>query len=75
MASCLRRAVHESAGDMPIVCRLSDPELRKREATLVAQFKSVVIATEELADGYVFRTFGDKQGMFLACELILAERE
>jgi hypothetical protein len=65
---------HES-GDIPIACRLSDPEFRQREATILAQFKSAVIATEELPDGYAFRVPGDKKGMALVCELIVAERE
>jgi hypothetical protein len=65
---------HES-GDIPIACRLSDPEFRQREATILAQFKSAVIATEQLPDGYAFRVPGDKKGMALVCELIVAERE
>lgn len=65
----------QNSGDMPIACRLSDPELRKREATLLAQFKSAVLSTEELPDGYAFRILGNKEGMALVCELILAERE
>jgi len=60
---------------MPIACRLSDSEFRKREATLLAQFRSAVLSTEELADGYAVRILGDKKGMLLVCELILAERE
>lgn len=47
--------------DMPIACRLSDAELREREATLLAQIKSAVIATEELQDGYIFHVRGDKK--------------
>jgi hypothetical protein len=65
---------HASA-DIAIACRLSDPEFRRREATLLALFKSAVIVTEELPDGYAFRVPGDKKGMALVCELIVAERE
>jgi hypothetical protein len=65
---------HESS-DIPIACRLSDPEFRQREATLLALFKSAVVATEELPDGYAFRVPGDKKRMALVCELIVAERE
>jgi hypothetical protein len=65
----------QDSGDMPIACRLSDPELRQREATLLAQFKSAVFSTEELPDGYAFHSLGDKKTMVLVCELILAERE
>jgi len=64
----------ESA-DIPIACRLSDPEFHQREATLLALFKSAVVATEELPDGYVFRLPGDKKRIALVCELIVAERE
>lgn len=61
--------------DMPIACRLSDPEFRKRERTFLSQFKSAVLSTEELPDGYAFRILADKKGMVLVCDLILAERE
>jgi hypothetical protein len=61
--------------DVPIACRLSDAELRQREATLLAQFKSAVTTTEELADGYIFRIPGDKKWLALVSDLILAERE
>jgi hypothetical protein len=54
---------------------LSDAELRKRVATLLAQFESAVIATEELPDGYVFRVPGDKKWMGVVWEAIVAERE
>ena len=62
-------------GDIPIACRLSDPEFRQREATLLALFKSAVVATEELPDGYAFRMPGDQKRMALVYELIVAERE
>jgi hypothetical protein len=35
---------------MPVSCCLSAKELREREATLLAQFRSAVTATEELPD-------------------------
>jgi hypothetical protein len=60
---------------MPIACRLSDAELREREATLLAQIKSAVIAMEELQDGYIFHVPGDKKTMLLVSEFIVAERE
>src|ERR1700746_3640063 len=65
----------QDSGDMPIACRLSVPELRKREATLLSRFKSSVLSTEELPDGYAFGIPGNKEEMVLVCELILAERE
>ena len=61
--------------DSPIACRLTNAELRKREATLLAQFKSAVMATEELRDGFAFRVPGDSRNTALVAELIAAERE
>ena len=61
--------------DSPIACRLTDAESRMREATLLAQFKSTVMTTEELRDGFVFRIPGDAKSTSLVMELIAAERE
>jgi hypothetical protein len=61
--------------DIRVACCLSDAELRKRVATLLARFESAVIATEELPDGYVFRAPGDKKWMGVVWEAIVAERE
>ena len=61
--------------DIRISCCLSDSELHKRMAMVLARFVSAVIATEELPDGYVFRVPGDKEWMAVAWEAIVAERE
>ena len=61
--------------DIPVACALSDAELRQREATLLAQFKSAITATAELAGGYLFRIHGDEKCLALVSDLILAERE
>jgi hypothetical protein len=61
--------------EVPLACCLSDEELRSREATLLAQFKSAVVAAEQLADGYSFQVPGDKESLTLVLNLILAERE
>jgi hypothetical protein len=61
--------------EIPLACSLSDPELRDREATLLAEFKSGVISSEELPDGYVFRIPGDKKWIAVVAELIAEERE
>jgi len=52
-----------------------DLELRDREATLLAQFRSAVIEIEELQEGYAFRLPGDGEWIGLIAELIVAERE
>ena len=59
----------------PIVCSLTTVELRDREATLLAQFRSAIIETEELQEGYAFRLPGDGKWIGLIGELIVAERE
>ena len=61
--------------DIPVACCLTSGELREREATLLAQFRSAVIGTEELRDGYAFRVPGDGKWIGLIAELIVAERE
>lgn len=61
--------------NMSTACTLPDEEFRAREATLLAQFKSAVIATDEIPDGYAFELPGDDEWMALAGELIAAERK
>ncbi len=59
----------------PIVCCLSSEELRHREATLVAQFKSLARKIEELQNGYSLQLPGDSKSLTFIAELISAERE
>ena len=59
----------------PIACSLTTVELRDREATLLARFRSAVVETEELQDGYAFQLSGDREWIGLIAELIVAERE
>jgi|ERR1700732_69893 hypothetical protein len=61
--------------DMSIACRLTSAELRARETALLAQFRSAVIETEELPDGYAFRVPGDGKSIAIIAEMIVAERE
>lgn len=61
--------------EIPVACSLSDEELRNREEKLFGRFKSALIGTEELNDGYVFFFPGDKKWIGLLAELIIAERE
>ena len=58
-----------------MACSLSDLELHEREATLLAQFRSAVIETEELPDGYAFRVPGDGKWIVIMAKMIVAERE
>jgi hypothetical protein len=65
----------KSLDNTPIACSLTTAEFRDREATLLAQFKSAVVETEELQDGYAFSLPGDIESIELAGKLIMAERE
>jgi hypothetical protein len=60
---------------VPVACTLSDAELCEREVRILARFKSAVIATEELPDGYAFRMPGDDKWIAAVAELIAAERQ
>lgn len=59
----------------PIACSLTTAEFRDRQAKLLAQFKSAVIETEELQEGYAFHLPGGGESIRLIAELIVAERE
>jgi hypothetical protein len=59
----------------PIACSLTTVELRDREAALHAQFRSAIMETEELREGYAFRLPGDGEWIRLIAEVIVAERE
>ncbi len=61
--------------NLPVACALSDPQMREREATLVAHFRSGVISVAELTDGYAFQLPGDRKWLELVSELMIAERE
>jgi hypothetical protein len=67
--------MRQGSADIPVACDLLDAERREREATLIAQFKSAVIATEALPDGYAFRLPGGERWMRIVSELIVAERQ
>jgi hypothetical protein len=61
--------------ELPVACCLSDEELRRREATLIAQFKMILTGHDELHDGYAFRVPGDSKSLEVVSQLISAERE
>ena len=65
----------KSLDHLPVACSLDTAQLREREATLLAQFRSAVVETEELEDGYAFRLSGDANSVRVVAELIVAERD
>ena len=56
-------------------CSLTTEELRNREATLLALFRSAVLEIEELQEGFAVRLPGDGKSIRLTAELMVAERE
>jgi len=60
--------------NLPVACSLATAELREREATLLARFRSGAMETEELEHGYAFRLSGDAESVGLVAELMVAER-
>jgi hypothetical protein len=67
--------VKQGSDDMATACCLTSAELREREAKLLARFRSAVIETEELPDGYAFRVPGDRKWIASIAKMIVAERE
>ena len=67
--------MNNESDETPVTCSLTSAEFREREATLLARFRSAVLASEELADGYAFRLPGDAEYIALIAELMVAERE
>ena len=61
--------------NMLTACSLTTAELRDHETMLLAQFRSAVVETEELQDGYAFQLPADGKAIRLAGKLILVERE
>src|ERR1700745_4212234 len=70
-----REPAMKGLANLPLVCCLTTAELRDREATLLAQFRSGVVETEELPDGYAFRIPGDASWIRLFAVLIVGERD
>ena len=58
-----------------MACCLSDAEFREREAGLLAQFLALVLAVEELDNGYSVSIAGDSDSLRVAMELMIAERQ
>ena len=65
----------QGSDEIPVACFLSARELRERETMLLAHFRSAVIGTDELPNGFAFRLPGDGKWIAIVAELIVAERE
>ena len=60
--------------DLPIVCRLLEPELQAREEVLQREVFSAVVETRELPDGYALRFPGEAPWLATLAEFIRFER-
>ncbi|MEM9721413.1 MAG: hypothetical protein AAGA10_19265 [Bacteroidota bacterium] len=58
----------------PLVCKLSEPELRKRKATLQKEVFSRIHKVEELETGYRLYFPDDQEFVLKLMDFILAER-
>src|SRR3546814_20752774 len=56
-------------------CKLSTPELRKRQETVLASLKQQVLAKKELPDGFAYRFEGTDEVPAELFEFIKSERE
>jgi len=61
--------------DLPIVCRLLEPERRTREELLQREVFSAVTETRELPDGYALRFPAEARWLVTLAEFIRLERE
>ncbi len=60
--------------DIPVACKLSGPEMREREMTVLAAFAAHVIRVEERPDGYDVVVAASDEAMTDAAALIAVER-
>ncbi|HEY9559166.1 MAG TPA: hypothetical protein VIR29_00110 [Anseongella sp.] len=56
-------------------CKLSTPELRKRQETVLASLKKQVLEKKELLDGFAYRFEGTDEVLDELLEFIKSERE
>lgn len=61
--------------EMPVTCRLLPSELRKREATLLADLRKQIVKAQPLPDGYALFLKMDDAAIRLAAEVIAVERQ
>lgn len=60
---------------LPASCRLLPAELRDREATLLADLRTRIVAATALEDGYALQLMPDDANLRLAAEVMVVERQ
>lgn len=64
-----------SNGATEMTCKLTNPELRKRKETVIADLKQKMIDKRELTNGYAFKFPGTDNVLDELTEFIKTERE
>jgi hypothetical protein len=62
------------SADTPIACTLSEPELRRREETVLKSFFAQIRRVEARPDGYAIQVNETEEGLATALSLIQVER-
>lgn len=63
------------AGNLPIACTLTAPELQQRRSGLLRQFQEAVVEVKELESGYAYQLPSDEVWISDLAQLITLERQ
>jgi hypothetical protein len=61
--------------ELPIACKLTDPEFQQRRTELLNTFRNSLLETKELAEGYAYRFPADGNWIAELAQLITFERQ
>jgi hypothetical protein len=64
-----------AATELPIACKLTDPEFQRRRSDLLNMFRSALRETKELDEGYAYRFPSDGNWITELAQLIIIERQ
>lgn len=68
-------ALMETSNKTSFTCKLTTPELQKRKETAIKAIKNIILAKEELSDGYSYKFDGSDHTIDLLSEFIKTERQ
>jgi hypothetical protein len=64
-----------AATELPIACKLTDPEFQRRRSDLLNMFRSALLETKELDEGYAYRFPAEGNSIAELAQLITFERQ
>jgi hypothetical protein len=67
--------MHNAAMDLPIVCTLTEAELRQRRQTIVDTFRNMNVTITELPDGYAYTFAAKSEALMQVAQLVDLERQ